>query len=88
MLVGTEYYGLFHTIDGGSNLPTHQMDLVSLPLQLLQEIPQMLLWQPTTGVARSSGSDWSNLSFVDSSCSVNSASQISIVSDSDGLYSG
>ena len=86
VLVGTEYYGLFHTIDGGSNFANSSDGLGIVTVTAIAGDTSNVIVATTTGVARSSGSDWSNLSFVDSSCSVNSASQISIVSDSDGLY--
>ena len=63
-----------------------QMDWVSLLSQQLQEIPQMFMWQLQLVARASVTVNWNSLTFSNSGCGVNSASQINIVSDSDGLY--
>mgnify|MGYP001264237990 CR=1 FL=1 len=86
VLVGTEHYGLFQTSDGGSNFATSSNGLGIVTVTAIVGDTSNVIVATTTGVAHSSGADWSNLIFIDSSCSVNSASQINIVSDSNGLY--
>ena len=73
VLVGTEYYGLFHTSDGGSNFVTSSNGLGIVTVTAIAGDTSNVYVATTTGVARASVTvNWNSLTFSNSGCGVNS----------------
>jgi len=87
LLTGTDQFGLFHTSDAGANWATSVNGIGIQTITALGADGSRVYAGTTTGVLLANATaNWTGLSFAAASCNLNSASQIHVVSNTNGVY--